>query len=119
MKPPPLAIRASARFQQRVAASAQEMRGRAVCSVHPAALPWNIRLRRDLIFAKEETPGTSMNKRQTTKSVQSKRKVPRPLMVAMAVAIFGVLGMLFVDHGPWNRPKLQTAEMLPSTTTGA
>jgi hypothetical protein len=60
-----------------------------------------------------------MNKRQTTERVQSKWKIPRPLMVALAVAIFGVLGMLLVDHGPWNRPKLQTAEMIHYTTTGA
>ena len=60
-----------------------------------------------------------MNKRQTTERVQSKWKIPRPLMVALAVAIVGVLGMLLVDHGPWNRPKLQTAEMVHYTTTGA
>jgi hypothetical protein len=60
-----------------------------------------------------------MNKRQKTERAQSEWKVPRPLMVALAVAIFGVLGMLIVDHGPWNRPKLQTAEMVHYTTTGA
>ena len=30
-----------------------------------------------------------------------------PLKVAIAVAVFGVLGMLIVDHGPWNKPKVQ------------
>jgi hypothetical protein len=60
-----------------------------------------------------------MNMRQTKKRVQSKRTLPRPLMIALAVAIFGVLGMLIVDHGPWNRPKVQTAEMVHYTTTGA
>jgi hypothetical protein len=29
-----------------------------------------------------------------------------------------VLGMLIVDHGPWNRPKVQTAEVHMFTTTG-
>jgi hypothetical protein len=60
-----------------------------------------------------------MNMRQTKKRVQSKRTLPRPLMVALAVAIFGVLGMLIVDHGPWNRPKVHTAEIVNYTTTGA
>jgi hypothetical protein len=31
-------------------------------------------------------------------------------MVAIAIAIVGLLGMLIVDYGLWNRPKLQTAE---------
>jgi hypothetical protein len=60
-----------------------------------------------------------MNKREMKKTVQSKGTLPRPVMVAMAVAIFGVLGMLIVDHGPWNRPKVQTAEIVHYTTTGA
>ena len=32
-----------------------------------------------------------------------------PMFVALAVAGFGVLAMLIVDHGPWNRPQQQTA----------
>jgi hypothetical protein len=60
-----------------------------------------------------------MNKRQTEKGVQSKRTPPSPLMIALAIAIVGVLGMLIVDYGPWNRPKLQTAENVHDTTTDA
>jgi heme A synthase len=60
-----------------------------------------------------------MNKRQTKKRVQSKRTLPRPLMIALAVAIVGVLGMLIVDYGLWNRPKVQTAEIVHYTTTDA
>lgn len=41
-----------------------------------------------------------------------------PLLVAAAVAVVGVLGMLIVDHGSWNRPKVQTAEMAHYSTTG-
>jgi hypothetical protein len=41
-----------------------------------------------------------------------------PLAVALAVAVFGVLGMLIVDHGPWNRPKVKTADVHIFTTTG-
>ena len=41
-----------------------------------------------------------------------------PLMVAIAVAVFGVLAMLIVDHGPWSRPQVQTAEVASYKTTG-
>jgi hypothetical protein len=41
-----------------------------------------------------------------------------PMFVAMAVAVFGVLAMLIVDHGPWNRPEVQTAEVANYKTTG-
>ena len=40
-------------------------------------------------------------------------------MVAFAVAIFGMLAMLIVDHGPWSRPNVQTAEVANHRTTGA
>lgn len=42
-----------------------------------------------------------------------------PVLVAAAVAILGIAGMLLVDHGPWNKPKLQTAETRMYSTTGA
>ena len=41
-----------------------------------------------------------------------------PLLVAMAIAVLGVLGMLIVDHGSWNKPKVQTAAMAHYSTTG-
>lgn len=41
-----------------------------------------------------------------------------PLLVAIAVAVAGVLGMLIVDHGSWNKPKVQTAAMAHYSTTG-
>jgi hypothetical protein len=41
-----------------------------------------------------------------------------PLAVAIAVAILGVLGMLLVDHGPWNKPHVKTAVVANMTTTG-
>jgi hypothetical protein len=41
-----------------------------------------------------------------------------PLLVALAVALFGVLGMLVADYGPWNKPKVKSAEMAMYTTTG-
>ena len=49
-----------------------------------------------------------------------KRMLDGPVVIAMAVVAFGVLGMLIVDHGPWNRPnKVQTAEVANYGTTGA
>ena len=49
----------------------------------------------------------------------SKPGIRGPLVIALAIAVFGVLAMLIVDHGPWSRPNLQTAEMANHTTTGA
>jgi hypothetical protein len=48
----------------------------------------------------------------------AKRKLGWPVVVAMAVAVFGVLAMLIVDHGPWSRPHVQTAEIAVHKTTG-
>jgi hypothetical protein len=50
---------------------------------------------------------------------RSERTVGSPVVVATAVAIFGVLAMLIVDHGPWSRPTVQTAEIANYHTTGA
>lgn len=49
---------------------------------------------------------------------QAKRKGVRPVYIALAIAIFGILAMLLVDHGPWTRPHLQTAEVANHQTTG-
>jgi hypothetical protein len=49
----------------------------------------------------------------------SKRGLRRPAAVALGVAVFGVLGMLIVDHGSWNRPNVQTAEVHYPTTSAA
>ena len=46
------------------------------------------------------------------------RRGVHPVIVAIAVAIFGVLAMLMVDHGPWSRPNVQTAEVASHQTTG-
>ncbi len=47
-----------------------------------------------------------------------KRMLGHPVVIAIAVAVFGVLAMLIVDHGPWTRPKVQTAEVTNYKTTG-
>jgi hypothetical protein len=46
----------------------------------------------------------------------SKRRIGSPVVFALAVAVFGVLAMLIVDHGPWSKPHLQTAEMVDYPT---
>jgi hypothetical protein len=48
----------------------------------------------------------------------SKRRGGIPLVAAIVIAVLGVLGMLIVDHGPWNKPKVQTAVMANYTKTG-
>ena len=47
-----------------------------------------------------------------------KRMLGRPVVIAMAVAVLGMLAMLIVDHGPWGRPQVQTAEVANYKTTG-
>jgi len=42
-----------------------------------------------------------------------------PFGVALVVAVFGIAGMLLVDHGPWNRPHQQTALVNYGTTSAA
>lgn len=49
---------------------------------------------------------------------RSSRHGGAPLKIAIAVAVLGVFGMLVVDHGPWNRPKMQPAHMASYSTTG-
>ena len=48
-----------------------------------------------------------------------RRRGLHPVMFATAVAIFGVLAMLLVDHGPWSHPAVQPAEVANYHTTGA
>jgi hypothetical protein len=50
--------------------------------------------------------------------VHATRRGGMPLLVVIAIAVLGVLGMLIVDHGSWNKPKVQTAEMAHYGTTG-
>ena len=47
-----------------------------------------------------------------------KRMLGHPVVIAIAVAVFGVLAMLIVDHSPWTRPRVQTAEVASHKTTG-
>jgi hypothetical protein len=41
-----------------------------------------------------------------------------PVWIALAVAVFGIVAMLLVDHGPWTRPQAQSAHVAYFHTTG-
>ena len=53
------------------------------------------------------------------KESHATRRGGMPLAVAIAVAVLGVLGILIVDHGPWNKPHVKTAVVINSTTGDA
>jgi hypothetical protein len=42
-----------------------------------------------------------------------------PAMIATAVAVIGLIVLLLVDHGPWNKPKVQYETMIQYGTTAA
>jgi hypothetical protein len=42
----------------------------------------------------------------------------RPVAIALGIAVFGLSAMLIVDHGPWSRPRVQTAQIAMHKTTG-
>lgn len=48
----------------------------------------------------------------------AKQTSVKPVVVALGIAILGILAMLLVDHGPWARPHVQTAEVANYHTTG-
>ena len=56
-------------------------------------------------------------KGQSTKE-PSQRHGGTPLVVACVVAAFSVLGLLIIDFGPWNKPKMQSATTATYSTTG-
>jgi hypothetical protein len=60
-----------------------------------------------------------MNNDRSKDKDYSKRTLRGPVVVAIAVAVFGVLAMLVVDHGPWSRPNVEAAETANYKTTGA
>jgi hypothetical protein len=41
-----------------------------------------------------------------------------PIAVEVAVATCGLLSLVIVNHGPWNRPQVQSPEFARFTTTG-
>ena len=59
-----------------------------------------------------------MTQDHSTSEKRSQRKVGSPVVVAVVVAVAGVLGMIVVDHGPWSRPHTETAEVANHRSTG-
>lgn len=49
---------------------------------------------------------------------QVRRTGGTPLVVSIAIAVLGVLGILVVDYGPWNKPKVTPAVIANYSTTG-
>ena len=49
---------------------------------------------------------------------QVRRSGGTPLVVAIGVAAIGMLSILIVDYGPWNKPKVQPAVVAHYSTTG-
>jgi hypothetical protein len=42
-----------------------------------------------------------------------------PVIIATAVAALGLGGLLLVNHGPWNKPKLKNETMIQYGSTAA
>jgi hypothetical protein len=59
-----------------------------------------------------------MRKDPSSDKGHTKRTLGQPVIAATAVAGFGMAAMLIVDHGPWTRPQVQTAEVASYKTTG-
>jgi hypothetical protein len=50
-------------------------------------------------------------------SDQAKHNSVRPVWIALAIAILGILAMLIVDHGPWARRRVHTAQLATNHQT--
>ena len=68
-------------------------------------------------FVRGMNRGIEMAKDQLSENPSS-RSGGTPLLVAIVIAVLGVLGILIVDYGPWNKPKVQPAMMAHHSTTG-
>jgi hypothetical protein len=79
----------------------------------------------DLGDADRSKPGdlSRNNAVSTNETVSKSNARPKrsrvPMFWALAIAVFGLVAMLIVDHGPWNRPQLQTEEASHGTTGAA
>jgi hypothetical protein len=69
------------------------------------------------ISPQESLEAYSMNTDLSKSNARFRRRAP--VAYALAIAVFGLLSMLIVDHGPWNRPHVQTAEARYATTRAA
>lgn len=58
-----------------------------------------------------------MNKNPSTRAIHS--PLGSAPIIALAIAVFGVVAMLVVDHGSWNRPRMRDVEISYPTTDAA
>jgi hypothetical protein len=72
-----------------------------------------------LIYFEETNQAHQMQKFRSDDKTNSQPRLEGALVVAIAVAVFGMLAMLIVDHGPWSRPHVQTAEVAKTTGEAA
>jgi hypothetical protein len=42
-----------------------------------------------------------------------------PVITATALAVIGLVGLLVVNHGPWNKPKIENETMIQYGNTAA
>jgi hypothetical protein len=68
-------------------------------------------------FARGNQP-VALNGDRTFERNHPSRSGGAPLLVAIAIAVLGVLGILIVDHGPWSKPKVQPSVIANYSTTG-
>jgi len=66
----------------------------------------------------ETNQARAMQENHSGDEDRSKRSADLPAVIALAVAIFGLLAMLIVDHGPWSVPMVQTSEVANYGMTG-
>ncbi len=45
------------------------------------------------------------------------QRISAPVAGAMAIAVLGLLSLLIVDHGPWNKPHVQSPDTITYATT--
>lgn len=43
----------------------------------------------------------------------------QPVLIAIAVATVGIVSLLVVNHGPWNKPQIQTLEAVVYNSTAS
>jgi len=70
------------------------------------------------LYLDQTSQGFPMQDNHSKNGKSAKRMQRRPVVIAIAVSILGVLAMLIVDHGPSTRPQIQTAEVASHMTTG-
>lgn len=72
----------------------------------------------DLISRVNHNLGVEIMMNDKSSEVQARRNGGMPLVVAIAIAVVGVLGILIYDHGPRSRPTVTSSVIANYSTTG-